>query len=340
MLEHLEKLCTLNGISGDENEVRDYICTQIEGKCEYHIDALGNIIAFKKGRKSAAKKILIDSHMDEVGFIVTYIRPDGTLSFSAVGGVNASVVAGRHVQVGKNRLNGIIGSKAVHNLSADEKKTPVKINGLYIDIGAENKADAEKYVQPGDSVCFDSEYIRFGNDKIKCKAIDDRAGCAILIDLINSELEYDTYFSFSVQEEVGLRGAKTAAFAVNPDFAIVAETTTASDINGCTDEKRVCELGRGAVVSFMDRSTLYDRELFSLAFETAEKLNIPCQTKTMVAGGNNSGAIHISGNGVRTMAVSVPCRYLHSASCTACLSDIEACENLIREMISQIQTNL
>lgn len=338
MLEHLEKLCTLNGISGDETAVRDYICSQIYGKCEYSIDALGNIIAFKKGRKTADKKLLLDAHMDEVGFIVTYIKSDGTLSFAPVGGIDASVVTGRHVKVGKNQLNGVIGSKAVHNLSADEKDTPPSFKGLYIDIGAKDREDAEKYVQLGDSICFDSEYISFGDDKIKCKAIDDRAGCAILLDLINSELEYDTYFSFSVQEEVGLRGAKTAAFAVNPDFAIVVETTTAADICGVSNEKRVCELGKGAVVSFMDRSTVYDRELYQLAFTVASEKNIPCQTKTMIAGGNNSGAVHVSGNGVRTLAVSAPCRYLHSPSCVVKYSDVVACENLIKEVMPRIMS--
>lgn len=337
MLEHLEKLCMLNGISGDEGCVRDYICSQIDGKCEYRTDNLGNIIAFKKGRKTPSKKLLIDAHMDEVGFIVTYVKDDGTLAFAPVGGIDVSVVTGRHVKVGKNHLNGIIGSKAVHNLSSDEKNKFPSFKNLYIDIGAKDKNDALKYISAGDSICFDSEYILFGDDKIKCKAVDDRAGCAILIDIINSDIEYDTYFSFSVQEEVGLRGAKTAAFAVNPDFAVIAETTTAADIYGAADEKRVCELGKGAVVSFMDRSTVYDRELFNLAFSAAKEKNIPCQTKSMIAGGNNSGAVHISGNGVRTLAVSAPCRYLHSPSCVVKYSDLEACENLIVEMISRIQ---
>ncbi len=336
MLEHLEKLCTLNGISGDETAVREYICSQIEGKCEYHIDNLGNVIAFKKGRKIPSKKILLDAHMDEVGFIVTNIKSDGTLSFSTVGGIDVAVITGRHVKVGKDRINGVIGSKAVHNLSADEKNTMPSVSRLYIDIGANDREDAEKYVKIGDSVCFDSEYIKFGDNKIKCKAVDDRAGCAILLDLIDSELEYDTYFSFSVQEEVGLRGAKTASFSVNPDFAIIVETTTAADINGVSGEKRVCELGKGAVVSFMDRSTVYDRELYSLAFDTAKENNILCQTKTMIAGGNNSGAVHLSRDGVRTLAVSVPCRYLHSPSCVADYSDIEACENLIKAVIPRI----
>ncbi len=336
MLEHLEKLCTLNGISGDEKEVRDYICSQIEGKCDYKIDNLGNIIAFKKGRKTPDKKLMIDAHMDEVGFIVTSIKSDGTLAFSTVGGIDTAVIIGRHVTIGSNKINGVIGSKAVHNLSANEKKSMPSVSKLYIDIGAESREDAEKYVKLGDSVCFDSEYIKFGNDMVKSKAIDDRAGCAILIDLIDGDLEYDTYFTFSVQEEVGLRGAKTVAYSVNPDFAIAVETTTASDIAGVSGEKRVCELGKGAVVSFMDRSTVYDRELYKLAFDTAKENDIPCQTKTMVAGGNNSGEIHLSGDGVRMLAVSVPCRYLHSPSCVAKYSDIEDCEKLIKAVMARI----
>ena len=172
----------------------------------------------------------------------------------------------------------------------------------------------------GDIVYFSSEYTEFGNGMIKSKAVDDRFGCALLIELIKSDLEYDAYFTFTVQEEIGLRGARAAAFSVNPDVAIAVEATTAADIEGVSGNKRVCSLGKGAVVSYMDRGTMYDKELYNYAFEIAEKKNISCQTKTLIAGGNNSGAIHIAGNGVRTIAVSAPCRYLHSPSCVVKLS--------------------
>lgn len=334
MKELLKKLCLINGVSGDECDVREFIISQVENLCEYRIDNLGNLICFKKGRKAPDKKIMIAAHMDEVGFIVTSIRDDGTLTFGAVGGIDPVVAVGRQVIVGKNNLSGVIGSTAVHNLSAEQRDKAPKMDSLYIDIGASDKADAEKYVRPGDCVYFDSRFVEFGENCIKAKAIDDRAGCAIMIRLMQQELEYDTYFVFNVQEEIGLRGSGVSAFAVQPDIAIVLESTTASDIDGVSGAKRVCSLGNGPVVSYMDRSTLYDRRLFKLAFDTAEENNIPCQTKTVIAGGNDSGAIHISGKGVRTMAVSLPCRYLHSPSCVINFKDMENAYKLV-EILSE-----
>ena len=334
MKELLKKLCLINGVSGDECDVREFIISQVENLCEYRIDNLGNLICFKKGRKAPDKKIMIAAHMDEVGFIVTSIRDDGTLTFGAVGGIEPVVAVGRQVIVGKNNLSGVIGSTAVHNLSAEQRDKAPKMDSLYMDIGASDKADAEKYVRPGDCVYFDSRFVEFGENCIKAKAIDDRAGCAIMIRLMQQELEYDTYFVFNVQEEIGLRGSEVSAFAVQPDIAIVLESTTASDIDGVSGAKRVCSLGNGPVVSYMDRSTLYDRRLFKLAFDTAEENNIPCQTKTVIAGGNDSGAIHISGKGVRTMAVSLPCRYLHSPSCVINFKDMENAYKLV-EILSE-----
>lgn len=331
----LRELCLINGVSGDEKAVREVIIEKIKDVCQdYHVDNLGNLICFRKGRKSG-KKLMICAHMDEVGFIVKYINYDGTLSFGAVGGIDPSVVIGRQVTVGRN-INGVVGSTAVHNLSKEQREKAPSIDSLYIDIGAENREDAEKYVKLGDCVYFDSEFTELGERRIKSKAVDDRAGCALMIKLMHEELEYDTYFVFNVQEEIGLRGSTVSAFSVNPDFAVVLEATTASDIDGVSGAKRVCRLGKGAVAGFMDRSTVYDRELYNLAFDIAEKNNIPCQTKTMIAGGNDSGAIHISGDGVRTIAVSVPCRYLHSPSCVIEMNDLESCYNLVKLMAERI----
>ena len=282
----------MNGVSGNEDRVREYIISQIKDYCEYNIDNSGNIIAFKKGKKTPKNKVMLSAHTDEVGLIVTHINSDGTLKVSSVGGVDARVVFGRQVVVGENEITGVIGSKAVHNLSDDEKETAIKIENMYIDIGATNKEEAQGIISLGDMVAFKSDFIEFGEGCIKAKAIDDRAGCAVLIDIIKSQLMYDTYFTFVTQEEIGLRGAKTAAYTVAPDIAIVIEATTAADIPDVSAEKRVCELGKGAVVSFMDKATIYNKQLYSLAFETARENNIPCQTKTMVAGGNDSGAIH------------------------------------------------
>lgn len=335
MFENLKELCLLCGTSGNEEKVREYIISQIKDFCEYSIDSLGNIIAFKKGLKPAKNKVMLDAHMDEVALIVTSVQSDGTLTVDTVGGIDPSVVIGRQVSVGEKELLAVVGSKAVHKLSKSEREKKPEISSLYVDFGAADKKEAMKYVRPGDIVYFSSEYVEFGDNKIMAKAIDDRFGCALLIKLIKSEIPYDAYFTFTVQEEVGLRGAKTAAFAVNPDFAIVCETTTASDIEGVPESQTVCKLGEGAVISFMDRSTVYDKELFKTAFELAEKNNIKCQTKTKIAGGNNSGAIHIAGNGVRTVAVSAPCRYLHSPSCVVNKDDLESCFEIVKALLEK-----
>lgn len=336
MKDLLRELCLIDGVSGDEAAVREYIIEKIKDVCTYNIDPLGSIICFKKGRKAPEKKLMICAHMDEVGFIVTSVRDDGTLTFGEVGGIDASVAIGRPVRVGKDRICGVIGSTAVHNLSKEEREKTPLMSGLYIDIGAVDKAEAEKIVNLGDCVYFDSDFIDLGGNRVKSKAIDDRAGCAIMIKLLHEELEYDAYFVFNVQEEIGLRGSGASAFSVAPDFAVVLEATTAADIDGVNGAKKVCSLGEGPVVSFMDRSTVYDKELYSLAFEIAGNEKLPCQTKTMIAGGNDAGAIHISGRGVRTLAVSVPCRYLHSASCVIEMSDLDNSYKLVKKLAARI----
>lgn len=332
----LRELCLINGTSGDESRVRNAIIEKVKDLCDYRIDNLGNLICFCKGKKSADKKLMIAAHMDEVGFIVTYINEDGTLCFNEVGGVDTSVVIGRQVTVGSDAISGVIGATAIHNLSKEQRESTPKYSDMYIDIGAESREDAEKIVSLGDSVHFDSEFTQLGKKYIKAKAIDDRAGCAAMIKLMREGVEYDTYFVFNVQEEVGLRGSMASAFSVAPDFAIVLEATTASDIDGLGGAKRVCSLGNGPVVGFMDRSTLYDKELYRMAFDIADELEIPCQTKTMIAGGNDSGAIHISRGGVRTIAVSVPCRYIHSPSCVINAEDLENTLILTRELAKRI----
>lgn len=336
--ELLKKLCLINGTSGDEGRVRDFIISEIAAHCDYSVDPLGNLIAYKKGRNPAKNKVMVSAHMDEVGMIVTSVKSDGTFTLAEVGGVDPRAAVGRPVRIGDNDIFGVIGAKAVHNLSAEEKKTAPKFSALYADIGAENKESAEKLVSLGDRIHFASEFAEFGDGFVTGKAIDDRFGCAVMIELIKSELPYDCVFTFVVQEEVGLRGSRPAAYTVNPDFALVLEATTAADIPLAEGEKRCCALGKGAVVSYMDRSTIYDKELYDLSRDIAAEKGIAWQTKTMVAGGNDSGAIHISNGGVRTIALSVPCRYLHSPSCTAKLSDMEECERLAGAMLEKMCT--
>lgn len=334
MIDQLKELCLLNGISGDETAVSDYIISQIKDYAEVKTDNLGNVIAFCKGKKTPKNKVLVSAHMDEVGMIVTYINPDGTLKISSVGGVDPRVVFGRRVLVNGKTL-GVIGGTAVHKLSAEQRKKAVAFDKMTVDIGCDSREEAEKLVSLGDSVTFVSDFVEYGDGFVKCKAIDDRAGCAIMIRLIQQGVEYDTYFTFVVQEEIGLRGSKTASYTVDPDYAFVLEATTAADIPSAVNEKRVCTLGKGPVVSFMDRHTIYDKEMYKLAFDTAEENGIPCQTKTMVAGGNDAGAIHIARGGVRTTAVSLPCRYLHSPSCVIKKSDFENAYTLTKLLLDR-----
>lgn len=330
----LKDLCLLNGTSGREEAVRNYIIEKIKDKCEYSVDALGSVIALKKGKKAPDKKVLVAAHTDEVGFIITNITDDGFLRFAPVGGIDAAVVLGRRVDI--NGIKGVVGAKAVHLLSDDEKKNEPAFDKLAIDIGAADKAEAEKAVSLGDCAYFASDYCEFGDGFIKSKALDDRIGCMLMIELINSDLEYDTYFCFNVQEEVGLRGSGCSAYAVKPDVAVILESTTAADIDGVTGGDKCCVLGKGPVVSFMDDRTIYDKQIFDLAFEVAKEYNIKIQTKTKIAGGNDAGAIQKSGAGCRVAAVSLPCRYIHSGSSVVKIADIEETRRFLPLFLSKL----
>ncbi len=326
MFELLEKLCSFNCTSGNEDAVREFIISEIKDYCDVKTDINGNIIAFKKGGKSPLKKVMIDAHMDEVGLIITNITPAGFLQFSTVGGIFASSLIGRRVMI--NGIFGVIGSKPIHLLKDDAAKTSPEISSLYIDIGVSSRNEALEYVMTGDYAVVQGEFQDNG-ENILSKALDDRIGCAVLITLLKEKAEYDFYATFTCGEEVGLRGAKTAAFQIEPDCAIVLEATTASDIAGTSDDKSVCNLGKGPAVSFMDGATVYDRAFYNTALSSG----IKCQAKRAVAGGNNSGSIHLSKSGVRTLAISAPCRYIHTASSMVCKSDIESMLDLARHML-------
>lgn len=332
----LKDLCLLNGTSGDEVRVRDYIINEIKEYSTYKVDNLGSVIAYKKGKKKPNKTVCINAHMDEVGFIITGITSDGYLRFAPVGGIDTKVCLDRAVTVGENRINGVIADKAYHLLEDSEKDKAPSFDKLLIDIGAKSETEAQSVVSLGDFAYFESDYTELGNGYIKAKALDDRIGCMLMIELIKSELEYDTVFCFNVQEEVGLRGSKCTSFAVGADISIVLEATTAGDLDGVSGADRVCVLGNGGVVSFMDNRTIYDRELYKLAMNTASENNIPVQTKTAVAGGNDAGSIQTSGKGAKVMALSLPCRYIHSPSSVVKKSDIDNTRKLLKEILKKI----
>lgn len=332
----IKTLSEIIGVSGSEARVSDFIIKELPENITVEKDKLGNLIVFKKGKIKKGKKLAIFAHMDEVGLIATYIEDSGLIRFSTVGGIDVKTMVGRSVEFYKSGIKGVIGTKAVHLQDAGERDTVPKADTLYIDIGAKNKEQTLEYVAQGDCATFISDCVSFGDGLILGRALDDRAGCAVLLELLKEEFDNDVYFVFTTQEEVGLRGAKVSTYTVDPDFAIVVEATTAADIAGVSKENRVCALNNGPAISFMDNHTIYDKELYSLAFKTAKDYNIPCQVKSAVAGGNDAGAIHTSSGGVQTLCVSIPCRYLHTANCVISGHDYESTKALVRQLIIEI----
>ena len=331
MLELLKELCRLNGVSGAEDPVRNFIQTQAQPYADsLRSDALGNLIVFKRGKKSTGNKLLLAAHMDEVGVIVTRITEEGFLKFEFVGGVDRRVAIGKPVVLGENEIPGLIGLKAIHLVSREEEEKVPKTDALYIDIGAKDREEAEKLVPPGTYGSFVGPPQEFGQGFLKAKAIDDRIGCAIMLELLKEDLPLDVTFAFTAQEEVGTRGAFGSAFSVSPEVALVLETTTAADLPGVEGARRVCAPGKGPVISYMDGATIYDRDLFENLRRLAEEHGIPWQTKEYIAGGNDARTIQRSRSGVRVAALSAAVRYLHAPATVGSLADFENMWKLTR----------
>lgn len=337
MLETLKTLCYLSGPSGYEDEVRDYILERVMPYVtDIQTDSMGNLIVSKKGRVTPARKVMLCAHMDEVGIIITGIDDDGYLRFDFLGGVDRRVVIGKRVYIGKNRIPGVIGIKAYHLVDKEEEKSVPKREDMYVDIGAASKAEAEETVRLGDYGVFDDSVYEFGDGFLKAKAIDDRVGCAAMIKLIEGELPCDCTFAFTVQEEVGTRGAKIAANRVCPEVAIVLESTTAADLPEVPEGKTICKLGSGIVVPFMDRGTLYSRRLYKAVTELADKNGIKWQTKHMIAGGTDASVLQRSGLGADTIAISAPVRNIHSPASIAKITDFEVMPSLTMLLLEAI----
>lgn len=331
MLELLKQLCLLNGVSGDEGEVRAFLRAQAEPYADsIRTDALGNLIVFKQGAKATGNRLLLAAHMDEVGLIITHVTDEGFLKFDFVGGVDRRIAIGKPVVLGPDRVPGIISLKAIHLTDKAELKKVPKTDSLYIDIGAGSREEALKKVPLGTYGGFVSQPEEFGDGFFKARAIDDRIGCAIMLELLKEELPLDVTFAFTAQEEVGTRGAFGAAFSVTPQVALVLETTTAADLPGVDSHRRVCAPGKGPVISYMDGSTIYDRGLFEDLRRLAEDNGIPWQTKEYIAGGNDARTIQRTKQGVRVAAMSAATRYLHAPSSVASVADFKNMLELTR----------
>ena len=335
LFENIRILCELPGVSGREAPVRDYIISQLPDNVTYDVDAMGNLIVQKSGAKPPKNKVALFAHMDEVGLMITYITDDGYLKFDEIGGIDPAVLIGRTVRL-ESGLCGVIALKAIHLCEGDESKKIPDMRDLCIDIGASSREDAEQYVELGSYAVYRSDYVEFGESLVKMKALDDRFGCALMMDLLEQDLPYDMTFVFTVQEEVGARGAAAGAFAAEPDISVILETTTAGDIAGVEGERRACVLGNGPVISYMDRGTVYDHDLYTLAMKTAEEADLPAQTKTLVAGGNDSSSIQRTGAGSRVLAISAPTRYLHSPVDVLDKHDVEAMQSLLKVLLPKL----
>jgi len=340
----LKRLSEAGGVSGHEDEVRQIILDIIAGHVDdYRVDSIGNIIALKKGDGSSDLRVMVAAHMDEVGFMISHVEENGLLHFHKVGGLDDRILPAKVVWIGDKKVPGVIGFKPAHLTEQNERDQPIKYKQLTIDIGTTSKAEAEKLVQRGDYATFATEFVELGLagegwQTVRGKAFDDRAGCAVLIELLNTQYPFDLYAVFTVQEEVGLRGAQVAAFAVEPDWAFALEGTGANEIPTPKDVSPSTRLGHGPAITVMDRSFIADKRLVRLLIDTAEELGIPYQIKQPGIGGTDAGAIHRTREGVPSVTVAVPCRYIHSPAAILNLDDFDHTVQLVRESLSRLPT--
>ncbi|KRQ87945.1 putative aminopeptidase YsdC [Caloramator mitchellensis] len=328
----LKRLTDAFGVSGCEKEVREVIKEEIKDFGEVTIDKLGNLILHKKGK---GKRVMLAAHMDEVGFIVTGIKEDGRIKFAPVGGIDARILVSKRVVFERTKTKGIIGYKPIHLQNDAERNNPVNVKELFVDIGATSKDEALKYVKLGDYATFESQYIEMGN-YIKAKALDDRVGCAILMEVLKEDYDFDIYFVWTVQEEVGLRGATVAAYSIEPEIGLVIEGTTCADF--VKDEKDfVTETGKGPAISVMDSSSIADEKLLNRIVDVAEENNIPIQFRRGNVGGNDAGIIHKTKKGAITASISVPTKYIHSPISMIHREDYKNTLKLVKALLRDIE---
>ncbi|AUS96261.1 aminopeptidase [Clostridium thermosuccinogenes] len=324
MFDLVRKLSDAFGVSGNEEEIRAVITEEIKDKVDdIYTDTLGNLIAVKKG---TGRKIMLDAHMDEIGVMATFIDDNGFIRFSNLGWVYQYFALGQKVRF----KNGTIGS-VFYEEKLDDMKN-LKLSRMYIDIGAKSREEAEKKVRIGDTACFVGDAVQTG-DMIISKALDNRSGCAVLIKVIQNlpETDNELYFVFTVQEELGLRGARTAAYQIQPDIAIAIDVTDTGDTPECHPMAVKC--GAGPTIKIKDSSLICHPEVKRLLEDAAKEIGIPYQYEVLESGGTDVGAIHTAVGGVPSGAVSIPCRYIHSPVETASLSDMENAVKLLVQAV-------
>ena len=311
----LKQICEIAGAPGFEKRVRDLVVDLVTPLAdEVKTDNLGNVIAIKRGKNNPdGKRVMVAAHMDEIGFIVTHIDDNGFLRFHTLGGFDPKTLTAQRVIVhGKKDLVGVMGSKPIHVMSPEERNKLPKTTDFFIDLGM-SKEEVEKYISVGDPVTRDRELIEMG-DCVNCKSIDNRVAVFILIEALK-QLEnppYDVYATFTVQEEVGLRGANVAAHSINPDFGIALDTTIAFDVPGAQAHEKVTQLGKGTAIKIMDAMTICDYRMVDFMKQTAYQKEITWQPEILTAGGTDTAGVQRMGKqGAIAGAISIPTRHLH-----------------------------
>lgn len=332
----LKALSELRGVSGQEHEVRRHLRRELEGHVsDLQSDTIGNLFARKPASKPGPV-VMFAAHMDEIGFLVAGADKDGMVHFRAVGGIDAGVIPSKVVEIGPKAVPGVIGTKAVHLQSPEDRTKPFDPKKLVIDIGASSKEEALKLVQLGDQITFATAFGPFGKGLVKGRALDDRIGCAVLVEVLKGSYEFPVVGVFTVQEEIGTRGAAVASYAVRPDIGVCLEGTVCADIPGTEEDAETTKIGAGPAISVMDAGTIHHPVLVHHLVAVARREGIPFQYRRATRGGNDAGRMSLAGSGAKACAVSVPCRYIHGPVAAAGESDFANAVKLLRAFLDSI----
>jgi endoglucanase len=336
----LEQLSNAVAVSGDEREVRSIVLEAVKPYAdEVHVDAMGNVLATCKAKVKNPLRVMLDAHMDEVGFMIVADEGDGIFAFEVIGGVDERQLPGKSVLVGKDHIHGVIGAKPIHLAEGNALHTSIPGNNMRVDVGP----GAAAKVSAGDWGTFATRFQRSG-PSLMGKALDDRIGVATLIELVKHHPEnIELLAAFTVQEEIGLRGAKTAATAFKPDLAIAIDSTPAVDLPGVLDHENTrynCKLDGGAAIYISDAGTISDPRLIRFLVQVAERYGIHYQFRQPGGGGTNAGAIHKTLNGIPSVSVSIPGRYAHSAILMSRISDWQAALQLVYAALQDLDPDI
>lgn len=341
-IQLLKEICETPGAPGFETPIRNRVIEEIESHVDsYEIDNMGNLTAIIKGTNNPdGKKVMVAAHMDEIGFIVTHIDQDGFVRFHTLGGFDPKTLTAQRVIIhGKEDVIGVMGSKPIHVMSAEEKNKVSKTTDYFIDLGR-SKEEVEKLISVGDPITRERGLIEMGNC-VNCKSLDNRVSVFILIETIKKlkSIPYDLYAVFSTQEEVGLRGASVAAHRIDPDFGIALDTTIAYDLPGSTPHEEITKLGEGTAIKIMDAMTICDPRMVKYLKGIADKEKIKWQTEILTAGGTDTAGIQRRGEkGAISGAISIPTRHLHQVIEMAHKEDINNSINLLKGALEKLDT--